>query len=122
MPYSVPEAPLLLSWLAKLVSLGDGLRGWMTSSGVPSGEFGVWLNRGLSVPLGVGGTLSVFAVSGRVRGGFVLVRREIGSKDITRGLGSATGATSMTSRRVILTSQVVVGDIVVGRVKVEVNM
>lgn len=34
-PYSVPDAPLLLIWLAKLVSLGDGLRGLMLSSGLP---------------------------------------------------------------------------------------
>jgi hypothetical protein len=77
------------------------------------------------VPLGVGGTveglLSDFPVSDRVRGLF-RVRREIGSNEMTRGLGSAIGATSMTSRRVTLVSQVVVGDIVVGRVNVEVNM
>lgn len=74
------------------------------------------------MPPGVGGTLSDIPVSGRVRGGLVRVRREIGSKEITRGLGSAIGATSITSRSVTLTSQVVVGDIVVGRVNVEVNM
>ena len=72
--------------------------------------------------MGVGGTLSVLAVSGRVRGGLFRVRREIGSRDMTRGLGSAIGATSMVSRSVTLTSQVVVGDIVVGRVRVEVSM
>ena len=78
--------------------------------------------RGASVPVGVGGTLSVLAVSGRVRGGLVLLRREMGSKDITLGLGSAIGAMSMLSRSAILTSHVVVGDIVVGRVNVDVSM
>lgn len=78
------------------------------------------------MPFGVGGTveglLSGFPVSGRVRGVLFRVRREIGSNEMTRGLGSAIGATSMTSRRVTLVSQVVVGDMVVGRVKVEVSM
>jgi hypothetical protein len=124
MPYSVPEAPLLLIWLAKLVSLGDGLRGLMVSSGMPFpvSDLG-GANRGVSVlPPGVGGTLSDTAVSGRGFGVLVRFRLEIGSNEMTRGFGSAIGATSITSRRVTLTSHVVVGDIVVGRVKVEVNM
>lgn len=124
MPYSVPEAPLLLIWLAKLVSLGDGLRGLMVSSGVPfpvSDLSGA--TRGVSVlPPGVGGTFSDTAVPGRGFGVLFRFRLEIGSNDTTRGLGSAIGATSITSRRVTFTSQVVVGDIVVGRVNVEVNM
>ena len=121
-PYSVPEAPLLLSWLAKLVSLGDGLRGPAISSKAPFRVSLPETGRGASVPVGVGGTLSALAVSGRVRGGLVLFRREMGSKEITLGFGSAIGAMSMVSRRATLTSHVVVGDIVVGRVNVEVSM
>lgn len=96
----------------------------MVSSGVPFpvSDLG-GANRGVSaLPTDVGATLSETAVSGRGFGVLVRFRLEIGSKDMTRGLGSAIGATSITSRRVTLTSQVVVGDIVVGRVNVEVNI
>jgi len=45
-------------------------------------------------------------------------RREIGSREMTRGLGWYNVAISMFSWYPILQSQVIVGDIVVGRVRV----
>lgn len=61
-------------------------------------------------------------MSGRGREVFVRVRLEMGSSEITRGFGSAMGAMSITSLKVTLVSQLVVGDIVVGRVNVDVSM
>jgi hypothetical protein len=48
--------------------------------------------------------------------------REIGSKDITLDLGSGIGAMSMTSISETGASHDDVGDMVVGRVSVDVNM
>jgi hypothetical protein len=48
--------------------------------------------------------------------------REIGSKDITLGLGSGIGATSMTSISETLVSHEDVGEMVVGRVSVDVSI
>lgn len=52
----------------------------------------------------------------------VLILLEIGSNDITFGFGTGMGAISMGSRRTILLSQDNVGEMVVGRVRVEVIM
>lgn len=75
-----------------------------------------------SVPFGVWGAVSAPAVSGRFRGVLARRRRDIGSKDIMRGLGSGMGAMSMDSIRLTFVSHDAVGDMVVGRVIVAVNM
>jgi hypothetical protein len=48
--------------------------------------------------------------------------RDMGSREITRGLGSGIGAMSIVSIRNTFVSHDVVGEIVVGRVSVDVNM
>jgi hypothetical protein len=122
MPYSVPEAvPLLLRRLSKLTSLGDGLRGCWLSSAVL-----VWsdLSRVNGAPelVGVWGAASDTPVSGRLRAVLGLLLLEIGSKEMMRGLGSGIGAMSIASLRYTLASQDVVGNMVVGRVNVDVSM
>ena len=48
--------------------------------------------------------------------------RDIGSRDITLGFGSGTGAISTISTKLIFTSLDDVGEMVVGRVKVAVSI
>jgi hypothetical protein len=62
------------------------------------------------------------AVLGRFRGVFARDRREMGSNDMMRGFGSGIGAMSIESTRLTLASHDVVGEIVVGRVRVAVSM
>jgi hypothetical protein len=75
-----------------------------------------------SVPFGVWGAVSAPAVSGRFRDGLARRRRDMGSKDIIRGFGSGMGAMSIDSMRLTFVSHDAVGDMVVGRVMVAVNM
>jgi hypothetical protein len=110
---------LLLMALSPLPSLGVGLRGdtcW-------SPEF---LRLGGSDPSvdGTGSSCDAFFFS---RGSltlepFPLVRRGIGSRVTTRDGGGLIGAMSMGSMKRTLKSQCVTGDIVVGRVSVDVIM
>lgn len=51
---------------------------------------------------------------------FVLDRFEIGSREMTRGLGAGRGAISIVSRSITRLSQEIAGEIVVGLVRVEV--
>jgi hypothetical protein len=96
-PYSVPELPLLIR-LSKLTSLGVGLAGPSLSS-VGTANSDVAVVRGVSAvsALDVIEADSVM-VPARLRVP-VLTRfsREIGSSDMTRGLGFGIEAMSMAS-------------------------
>lgn len=72
--------------------------------------------------MGVGGTPSGADAASRFRDDLALVLLDIGSKDMTRGFGNNIGAMSIESVRYTFVSHDVVGDIVVGRVSVAVNM
>jgi hypothetical protein len=119
MPYSVPEALPLLTRLPKLVSLGEGLSG---ASPSPTTLF-----NSDTLPLFVDSALSsafdpTFRAGDRFRDGFVRALREIGSSDITLGLGMGIGATSTTSISETGVSHDDVGEMVVGRVSVDVSI
>src|SRR5215469_8529494 len=108
--------PQLLWPLSKLISLGEGLCGGSASMEFvlvmflsktvckEAASFFCW------IPL-MGAFLHLFLC-------LLFPRREIGSREMTRGLGWYNVAISMFSWYPILQSQVIVGDIVVGRVRV----
>lgn len=120
-PYSVPDAFPLLIRLPKLASLGAGLPGPSLSSVTPSSsDF-----RPVFAKLPFSTSLLVVSVPVLVRFGLLVLARalrDIGSSEITRDLGSGICAMSIASMRYTLVSHDVVGDMVVGRVSVEVNM
>jgi hypothetical protein len=123
MPYSVPEALPLLNWLSKLTSLGAGLPGPSLSSVVlvKSETRPTRVDSVPSVP-GRVKALSLLGICGLRVLLFVRIRFDIGSKDITRGFGFGVEAMSIVSRRYTFVSHDVVGDIVVGRVNVDVSI
>lgn len=65
---------------------------------------------------------AVEVVPARFREDLPRVRLDMGSKEMTRGFGTNTGAISTVSVTYTLVSHEVVGDMVVGRVSVAVSM
>jgi len=82
-----------------------------------SGTVGV-----LGTSLGAVAVTVVDEVPARFREDLARVRLDIGSKEMTRGFGTSTGAMSTVSVKYTLVSHEVAGDMVVGRVNVAVSM
>jgi hypothetical protein len=110
----------LLNWLSKLISLGAGLPGVPVSS-VTLLNSETRPFREVSAPstLCCGESVGVIRLLALL---LVLDLRDIGSSDMTLGFGWSIGATSIVSTRYTFVSCVVVGEIVVGRVKVADNI
>lgn len=103
---------LLLTQLELLCSLGTGLRGGLVSELCDEGS----TEEDTLLPVDICSPDVDFVLD------FVFDRFDIRSRETTRGLGMGKGAMSTVSRNMTRLSQDMAGEIVVGRVKVEVIM